>query len=283
MGRRRKEEEHENHERWLVSYADFITLLFAFFTTLYAISTVDAQKMGQMVYSMKQSFDPGMFESGGSSIMPGGGGEGSTPSAEVISKINMQAGLELREAILTRSGVSGSVLSGKKDLNKLKRSIESLLGSDKDKSAVHVTVDPRGLTLSLGEGGFFDSGSEILKPEGRILLDTLATTLISVDNMIRIEGHTDTDPINNEKFASNMELSAARATKIHSYLVEKFGFRPELLSTAGYGEYRPVAPNDTAEGKARNRRVDIVVLDPKVTGSEPRSILDAAGNSAKAE
>ncbi|MBN2321142.1 MAG: OmpA family protein [Acidobacteria bacterium] len=281
MARRKKEEEPENHERWLVSYADFITLLFAFFTTLYAISTVDAHKMGQMVLSMQKSFDAGMFASGSSflSLDEGPSGNGDTLSSDILNKIKLQEGFEIREAIMTKSGTAGNVISGKKDMRRLKNSIDSLLSSSKLKASVSLKMDSRGLVLSLGEGGFFDSGSEIIKPEGRILLDTLATSLIDLGNDIRIEGHADTDPIKTSKFASNWDLSTARATEILRYMIEKFGFQPGLLSAAGYGEFRPVAPNDTLEGKARNRRVDIVILDPMEAKTEPRGILDTAQNS----
>ncbi len=243
--RKRKKEEEENHERWVVSYADFITLLFALFTTLYAISTVDAQKKYEMVQSMKQSFNASMFESGSNhfSLDHGPSGNGDDFSENIILNRN--------------------------DMERLKKSIEALLGLDATKSSVHVSVDPRGLIISLGEGGFFDSGSEKIKPEGRILLDTIAANLISLGNRIRIEGHTDTDPIQTSKFASNWELSTARATETLRYLTGKFPFRPESLSASGYGEYIPVAPNDSPEGKARNRRVDIVILDPGIALMEP--------------
>lgn len=270
-GRRKKEEEHENHERWLVSYADFITLLFAFFTTLYAISTVDAQKMGQMVLSMKQSFDAGMLDSGSNylSLDHGPSGSGDSVAKDILNNNKFEDGFELSENIIIT----------RKDMHWLKLRIESALGSDALKASVHLRVDSRGLVLSLGEGGFFDSGSEEIKPEGRKLLDTIARSLISLGNMIRIEGHTDTDPIKTSKFASNWELSTARSTEILKYMISKFGFRPELLSAAGYGEYRPAAPNDSLEGKARNRRVDIVILDPKVSEVEPKSILSPTGYS----
>jgi chemotaxis protein MotB len=134
---------------------------------------------------------------------------------------------------------------------------------------VHTRLEPRGLVVSLGEIGFFDSGSDQIQPEGKILLDTLATSLVSLGNYIRIEGHTDNVPIRTSRFPSNWELSTARATAVISHLVANFGMQPKLVSAAGYAEYRPCAPNDTVEGKARNRRVDIVVLNPAAAGVEP--------------
>ena len=273
MGRKKKPEEHENHERWLVSYADFITLLFAFFTTLYAISTVDAQKMGSMVMSMKQSFDASLFEAGSQDLSLSQGTGGSANGDNLIESLKIQENLQIKEAVLSKGEGKKRILSSNKELYQLKQGIESLLGADVLKGAVQIKVDSRGLVLSLGEGGFFDSGSEIIKPEGRALLDTIATSLVLFDNLIRIEGHTDTDPIRNSKFASNWELSTSRATEILKYMEIKFGFNPKLLAAAGYGEYRPVASNDTMEGKARNRRVDIVILNPAAASSEPSSAI----------
>jgi chemotaxis protein MotB len=276
VGRRKKQEEHENHERWLVSYADFITLLFAFFTTLYAISTVDATKAGKMQYSMRQSFDASLFESGSKSLSLSQGSGGGSENSEIFDSLKFQENIQINKVVLSKSEGNKRILSSKEELYELKRSIEGLLGAEALKGTVRLTVDSRGLVLSLGEGGFFDSGSEILRPEGRGLLDTIATSLVLVDNMIRIEGHTDTDPIHNSKFPSNWELSTSRATEILKYLITKFGFNPELLSAAGYGEMRPVAPNDTPEGKARNRRVDIVILNPAAAQSEPSRSAIAA-------
>lgn len=272
---RKKKQQHEeegNSERWLVSYADFITLLFAFFTTLYAISTVDAQKMGKMVTAMRASFDSAVFDSGSRTLSLSSGNGGTAlesrdilpPGASSLQVLSLK-GLE------GKNGKNGKLttLRGDKDMGRFKRSIESLLGPEILKGMVRLHVDGRGLVISLGEKGVFDSGSDQLRPEGRALVDTLATSLVSLGNYIRIEGHTDNVPIHNEKFPSNWELSTSRATVVVSYLIAKFGMRPDALSAAGYAEYRPVAENDTEEGKARNRRVDIIVLNPAIAAVEP--------------
>ncbi|MDM7996883.1 MAG: flagellar motor protein MotB [Acidobacteriota bacterium] len=272
---RKKKQQHEEEggsERWLVSYADFITLLFAFFTTLYAISTVDAQKMGKMVTSMRASFDSAVFDSGSRTLSLSSGNGGSAlesrdilpPGASSLQMLSLK-GLE------GKKGKAGKMttLRGDKDMGRFKRSIESLLGPEILKGMVRLHVDGRGLVISLGETGVFDSGSDQLRPEGRALVDTLATSLVSLGNFIRIEGHTDNVPIHNAKFPSNWELSTSRATVVVSYMIAKFGMRPDALSAAGYAEYRPVAENDTEEGKARNRRVDIIVLNPTIAAVEP--------------
>lgn len=280
--RKKKQPEHVNHERWLVSYADFITLLFAFFTTMYAISTVDAQKMGKMVTSMRASFDVGMFNSGNTSLALLPGTEGSArqlKSEDIVENISsakegqlrdkaLQSLKELKANLMPAAEKSGG--SGK-SLGALKRQIEAMVGAEAMKGKVHTSLDPRGLIVSLGEIGFFDSGSDQLKPEGLVLLDTIATSFVGLDNYIRVEGHTDNVPIKSGKFPSNWELSTSRATNIVAHLIMSFGLPPGRLSAAGYAEFRPVRPNDTAEGRARNRRVDIVVLDPQFArAEEPR-------------
>jgi chemotaxis protein MotB len=264
LGRKKKEEEHENHERWLVSYADFMTLLFAFFTTLYAISNVDAQKMGKMVMSMRQSFDSTVFTPGSRtlSLSKGQGGADSSTGRDLVQSIQLSK--------LERSKANSQIVNGEKGMSQLKQSIDKLLGPELLKGIIRTHVEARGMIISLGEGSFFDSGSAEIKPEGRDLLDVIASSLMPVGNQIRIEGHTDNVPISNPKFPSNWELSSARASNVVRYLISRFAFTPELLSPAGFAEYRPSAPNDTEEGKSRNRRVDIVVLDPAASQSEPK-------------
>lgn len=266
MGRKKKAEEHENNERWLVSYADFITLLFAFFTTLYAISTVDAQKAGKLQRSVNDSFGTAVFTSGSKtlSLSPGSGsGEGAMDKPH-----DLVQSIQQKKAVHGRGG--SQILSGEKELGKLSKNVAQRLAAEVIKGMVRMHIEPRGLIISLGEGGFFDSGCDQIKPEGKIILDQIAESLVSVGNQIRIEGHTDNVPIKNSKFPSNWELSTARATEIVRYFIAQYGFRPELLSSAGYAEYRPAWTNETEEGRSRNRRVDIVVLNPAAAEVEPK-------------
>jgi len=278
--RKKKPEEHISHERWLVSYADFITLLFAFFTTMYAISTVDAQKMGRMVMSMRASFDNSLFSAGSDRLsLSQGPGSGANAAAgqQMIESLRTAKGAgnpgaalqELRELNAVFHSRDGA-RNPDQLLNSLQRSVESLVGPEALGNKVRTKIDERGLVISLGEGGFFDSGSDILKPEGRTLLDAIASALVLTDNHIRVEGHTDNVPIKNTRFPSNWELSTARATTVVAYLIDKFKLAPLRLSAGGYSEYRPVETNGTAEGRSRNRRVDIVVLHPRYAQVEPR-------------
>lgn len=273
--KRIKHDEEIGADRWLVSYADFITLLFAFFTTLYAISTVDAQKMGKMVHSMRVEFDSAAFDSGSRNLSLSQGSGGSSASSREFlqsltpndpsSQVRAFRGMAVRQPVSPEK----TILTGKRNLEQFKKNLESSLGVSISTGIVRVHLEPRGLVISLGERGVFDSGSDQIRPEGRALLDDLATSLASVGNYIRVEGHTDNVPIRNSRFPSNWELSTARATVVVSYLIQTYSLKPEMLSAAGYAEYRPVVSNDSEEGKARNRRVDIIVLNPAATAVEP--------------
>ncbi len=275
--KKKKVPEHANHERWLVSYADFITLLFAFFTTMYAISTVDAQKLGRMVYSMRASFDGTVFTPGSADLsLSKGDGAGSalsrdvaenisTPKEKTLKEYSVANLKELKTNFVVDALPQGEVMA----MGKLRQNVEALVIKRGIGSRVRTRMEGRGLVISL-DGSFFDSGSDHLRPEGYALLDSLASELLKVNNQVRIEGHTDNVPIETERFPSNWELSTARATSIVSYLVRDFGYTPRKLSAAGYAEFRPIDTNDTPEGRARNRRVDIVVLNSGLTRGEPR-------------
>ena len=276
--RKKKAPEHANHERWLVSYADFITLLFAFFTTMYAISTVDAQKMGRMVLSMRASFNSPVFVPGSDSLsLSEGQGAGAPLSRDLVENVDVPKEKALEEysvqnlKSLEANFIANALPRGEViALTRLKENVDGLIASRSMNSKVRTRMESRGLVISLGEGGFFDSGSDQLKPEGRELLDALAQRLVITENQIRIEGHTDNVPIRTMRFPSNWELSTARATAIVSYLVHKFDFTPQRLSAAGYGEFCPLDANRTPKGRTRNRRVDIVVLNSSAVRSEPR-------------
>lgn len=275
--RKKKAPEHANHERWLVSYADFITLLFAFFTTMYAISTVDAQKLGRMVISMRASFASPVFTPGSDTVsLTKGEGAGAALSRDLIEHIdtpkekvlkeNTVANLkDLHTNFVPNALPKGEVIA----LRQLKETVESLVKKRGIASRVRTRLETRGLVISL-DGTFFDSGSDQLKSDGRELLNALAEDLLTMNNMVRIEGHTDSVPIQTPRFPSNWELSTARATSIVAYLVRQFGFTPDRLSGAGYAEFCPIADNDTADGRARNRRVDIVVLNSNYLRGESR-------------
>ncbi len=252
MARKKSHEAHANHERWLVSYADFITLLFAFFVVMYAISQVDARKLGRLVHSMTAAFGGGMFDAGsqGIPISPG--------SMDGIDSLPLENAQPIAAPELT-------------ELARIERNLSEALAHEQALDRVSVFRDHRGLVVSLAESGFFDSGSAELKEDSLRLLDIIVGALKDTSSHIRVEGHTDNVPIHNPRFNSNWELSGARAIFVINHMIGKHGFAPETLSASGYSEYHPVASNNTAQGRARNRRVDVVVLNSITRiGEEPR-------------
>ena len=257
--KKRQEEEHEKLERWLVSYADFITLLFAFFVTMYSISRVDEKKMGSVVESLQRAL--------GSTAAWQEGKKQETGVFEVSDK-------PLDVAIIPVNADKGQ---GKDDFEKLAAEIKKNIregqkndNGEGDLQQVKFIVDKRGLVLRFSERFFFDSGEASVRPEVIPMLNSIAKTLEKIPNHIRIEGHTDSVPINTPRFPSNWELSTSRATSIVHFALTHYHFEPTRLSAAGYGEFRPIASNKTPEGRSQNRRVDIVILSSKEKESEPR-------------
>jgi chemotaxis protein MotB len=214
------------HDRWLLSYADLVTLLLALFTTLYAASSLDAKKLDPIALSMREAFNtpPGTATAGGSLVT-------------VVPPVTVVAGepLELR----------------------LARDLADAVRLDR----IEIRRDGRGLVLSLPEKAAFATGSPELSGEARAMIRRIADAAAPVGNAIRIEGHTDNVPIRGPRFASNLELSTARASAVVAFLVESGAIDASRLSAAGYGEFHPRVANDTPENRAKNRRIDIVVLE----------------------
>lgn len=254
MGKRKQQHEKEpNHERWLVSYADFITLLFAVFVTLYAMSQTDKKKAEAVLESMRESFGYSTTSAGAKPTVIDAG------SMSVIPSIHR----------LTQAPTRGKSRGGEKDFRSTKASIEAYLAKVGAQGKVSVAVTQRGLVVSLKEAGFFDSGSAVLKQDSYALLKDVVSSLTSYSNAVRVEGHTDNMPISSAAFPSNWELSTARATNLLQYLTKQNDFDPTRICAAGYGEYRPVADNSIEEGRSKNRRVDIVLLSEQGETSEP--------------
>ncbi len=187
--RKKKVPEHVNHERWLVSYADFITLLFAFFTTLYAISTVDAQKMGKMVLSMRASFDGSVFDTGSDTLsLSKGEGAGSALSRDLVEHVTVPKEKALKEYTISSmkdlktNFVENSLPKGEVvAMGRLRDNVDSVVKKRGVTGKVRTRMETRGLVISL-DGTFFDSGSDQLRPEGREMLDALADDLTSMKN-----------------------------------------------------------------------------------------------------
>jgi len=263
MARKKAPEKHVNHERWLVSYADFITLLFAVFVCLYAMSQADQRKVESLVASIRDSF--GHVKSGGSSErvnLVESGDLRKIPSVKPEMSAPGRGGDDLKNGKKNRSRAEV------KDFYAAKAAIEEMLKNAGAQEKVNVQVTKRGLVVSLKEAGFFDSGSADVRRNSFVLLDAVAKSLGNFNNPIRVEGHTDNVPINSPAFRSNWELSTSRATSVVRILTDEYGFQPQTISAVGYGEFRPIADNNSVEGRMKNRRVDIVLLGKESEGGE---------------
>jgi chemotaxis protein MotB len=263
MARKKKHEKEANHERWLVSYADFITLLFAVFVTLYAMSQTDKRKVEALVASMKESF--GHIRTGASA-----------ERVNIVDSTDLRMIPNIKPEILTpgKGGQDEGVNRKRthaeiKDFEEIKAAIDANLKKHGAQDKVSVEVTKRGLVVTLKEAGFFDSGSAEVKQSSYGLLANVAESLTRYNNPIRVEGNTDNVPISSRIFKSNWELSTGRATNIVHYLIENYGFQPEKISAVGYGEYHSIAANNDESGRRKNRRVDIVLLAKDHEGSEP--------------
>ena len=270
MARKRKHPEHVNHERWLISYADFITLLFAFFVVMFAASNTDQKKAGQVAQAVQVAFSElAVFTPSGKVVPLYDEGGMSADSKNVVGNAH--------SAFDTVQIVSTSSKSGEgKEIGQVKAELESLLKSEVENKSVRLSEDSRGLTISLAEAGFFTSGSAVMRAESLSVVDRIAATLKPLQYHLRVEGHTDNTPIHTAQFPSNWELSTARATFVLQYLISNSAITPQRLSAVGYGEYRPLGSNASAAGRAANRRVDLVVLSSEAQKEEPVSPPPAA-------
>jgi len=258
MSRRKRHRGHANHERWLVSYADFITLLFAFFVVLYASAQVDQRKVGQLALAIQVAFQNlGVFPASTTQI-PLNSAE-PMPFSTVQAIENAKHNTELGR-VSSPPDDSLSAASEEANLSALQSELQEALHHEISLHAVALHRETEGLVISLREFGFFDSGSADLKPSALPALDRIASILAVRTCRLRIEGHTDNVPIHTAHMASNWELSTARSTELVRLLVQRHRFSPVRLSAAGYAEYHPIAGNDTPQGRAQNRRVDVVIL-----------------------
>lgn len=260
MSRKKRHEEHANHERWLVSYADFITLLFAFFVVLYSSSQVDSRKVGKLAQAIQVAFQQmGVFETSNTK-MPLSTSE-PMPFQDVQAIENVVRTEDLQRFVQPAHGaLSNSSLSG--PLQNIQSDLEKAMAPEISKHVVEVTSRGGSLVITLRELGFYESGSATLRRSSMDAIDRLAGVLGPRTETLLIEGHTDNVPIHTAQFDTNWELSTARATDLIKVFTDEYHFAPARLAAAGYSEFRPVDSNATVEGRSHNRRVDIVVLGP---------------------
>jgi chemotaxis protein MotB len=244
------EEEHENHERWLITYADMITLLMVLFIVLYAIGQTDLAKFEALKKGLSSSLGTGK-----ASIVAEGGDGVLSGAAKPIAAI-------AQAALRREQEQQQAVQQEKTRLTGAEETITRELSAAGLQNAVTFRMEERGLIVTIvSDSVLFDVGSADLRDDGRSVLDHLASALAQLPNHLAIEGHTDNTPIvGGGRYASNWELSTARSTAVLRYLVEAHGLSSDRVSAAGYADQRPVAPNDNPADKARNRRVEIVVL-----------------------
>jgi chemotaxis protein MotB len=274
------EEEHENHEAWVIPYADMLTLLMGLFVVLWAISSADMAKLEALQTSFAGSL--GMATTGESAAS--GGGEGALDGTNGVLDGGAIAPVTVGGVEVSQERIEDAVGA----LEREEEAAEARAIEDEQLAAVEQAItehaaatgvahavgfrrEDRGLVVSIvSDQVLFEPGSAELRPEGRIVLDGLAEALVALPNPIAIEGHTDDVPISTARFPSNWELSTARATSVLQHLLSAYAFPPHRLTASGYGEQHPVADNGDPAGRSRNRRVDIAVLSlttPVTTGA----------------
>lgn len=252
MARRKKfEEGHSNHERWLITYADLITLLMIFFVVMYSMSNIDAKKYEELAKSLTSTFVPANISSGG-----GGGGAGGS-----VGLGEDDQGLPEEE-----DPDPGDVIDP--ELQAAAEQIRRLLQEHGLESRVSVDIKERGVVIGLMNTVLFEPGSTRIKDDAVSTLVDIGKIAKNLDNYIRIEGNTDDVPMNTPQIPSNWELSVLRATEVLRLLIDQSGISPEKISAVGYGEYRPSFPNTSAENRSKNRKVDIVLLSSSFDKSE---------------
>jgi chemotaxis protein MotB len=239
MRRRKRRASRPSHDRWLVSYADFITLLFAFFVVLYSTAQVDRKKVAALSSAIQAAFQQ----------------LGANPATAAPAPIQEFTDIHIALPVSATTPVEQA-----RDLTGLRKELEQALVPEILRGDVALRSARDGLVISLREVGFFDSGSAGVKAGSQPAFSRIAKLLGDGQYNIRIEGHTDNVRIHNLQYSSNWELSTARSTEMIRLLVVKYGLDPQRLSASGYGEYHPIASNATVAGRALNRRVDLVVL-----------------------
>ncbi|MHC1723853.1 MAG: flagellar motor protein MotB [Aminipila sp.] len=250
MSKRKKHAHHEEEggEAWLLPYSDLMTLLLAVFIVLFAVSKIDQAKAAQM----SQEFTEQMMSK-------------STAAAQ-------QAASQKKSESKSAAAISGSAMDMSEieleKLEELKAQVDAMIQQENMTGSVSTGIDMRGLVISLNNAVFFESGSAEIKKENEHTLLVVADMINTLDNYIRIEGHTDNVPMHSEIYPSNWELSTARAVSVVQLFINGCNIPPEKLVAVGYGEYRPVEDNSTAEGRSKNRRIDIIVLSEKYSDME---------------
>lgn len=262
----------------VVSYADFITLLFAFFVVLYSSAQVDKRKVGRLAMAIQVAFQElGVFDTSNTHIPLSDADPVPFSKVQVIENVDrsadMQRFVQPMKGILAPSGPTPP-------LKDVQAELEKALAPEIQKKVVDIKARKEGLIISLREMGFYESGSSTMRTSSLPAIDRLAAVLAPRAENIRVEGHTDNVPIHNDHFPSNWELSTARATELVKLFIYRYHVDPMRLSASGLAEFHPAADNDSNEGRARNRRVDVVILNPVISGISPFTSPGPVGAAA---
>ena len=258
MARRKQQQPHPNHERWLVSYADFITLMFAFFVVMFASSQTDKGKAKEVSESVKRALEENQFASRIAGIL------GGTVDNKGLGNAMMRGPGGAQKS--TAPTVPPQRIA---ELLPTQRFLDEKLKEELKAGKVQLHMGSRGLVVSLSEAAFFPPGDDVVSENAYATIEKIARSLRELPNPVRLEGHTDSVPIHNSRFHSNWELSAARSIAMLELLTKTYNIPHEQLAIAGYADTAPIASNDTAEGRARNRRVDIIILNHTGLTNEP--------------
>ena len=260
MAKKKKEEPHENLERWLVSYGDFITLLFATFVVLYALSQVDIADFTKFEESIRKAFEANALLTGQESILESSDSffDESTMANSFIPSLMFE--------YMNAKYEDNSFQEIEKVINELVK--------NKELDGVSAKITERGLLLTFDDKYLFPSGSANLSPSAKQMLDKVGVLVCEkfILHNMRVEGHTDSAPIATSQYPSNWELSAARACSVVRYLIGRFKFFPQLFTAIGYADTRPVADNLTPENAQKNRRIEIMILKNKYKDAEKPGI-----------
>ncbi len=259
MARKSKPAAHGNHERWLVSYADFVTLLFAFFVMLYANSKTNTAQAERISQSFREAMGPGRVSQTLSRLLKTGPGH--HPAAPVAP-----AALTVEPSRLESANAPPGTSDLLPSLHQLNDKLKTEIGDGR----LEVHMERRGLVISVREATLFPSGGETVAASALPMLEVIAREVRNHPNAIRMEGHTDSVPIRTARFRSNWELSSARAIAMLELYAGQFGLDRRRMSIGGFGDTAPLASNDTQEGRNRNRRVDIVVLTEAAAAQDPK-------------
>lgn len=252
---KKKQHKEPNNERWLLTYSDLITLLMIFFVIMYASSNVDVNKYKLIA----QSFSIAMG-GGGSNVISKGEDPNSSDDKPFPSEEDTKKNSDQDKGNGTKSETE--------QMEDIKKVLDSYMAQNDLSGSVTSSVTERGLVVSLNDAAFFDSGKASIKPNYQDKIIQIAKIMNQMGNYIRVEGHTDNVPMHSSGFKSNWELSVIRATNVTELIIASANVSPYKVSAIGYGEYRPIADNNTDAGRAKNRRIDLVVLSSKYEGEE---------------